>query len=350
MRTISSRTAKTTNRIGANHNLGVALLAITFLMPSILVCAAQACAQNNVAQTSTPKVEEYKIGPDDVLTITVADAPEFSGKFRVSETGVIQIPGTDGPVQAEGLSPLELSAALHKALVDSKQLRDPRVSVFVEEYHGRTITVMGAVTKPGVYPLNQRTTVLSALSMAGGTLPNSGSTVTVVRGPASAEATGEPEGSVKIIDIARLARGEAPLENNVEVRNGDVINVAAAELVYVVGAVTKPGGFAMTNPSAGVSAVQAVALAEGLSSLAAGHRAVIVRQSTSEGGRREIEVDLYQMMAGKQTDVVLAPNDILFVPASTTKRTLKVMGDIAMAAVNGVAIYGLGYRVGNGNL
>jgi polysaccharide biosynthesis/export protein len=325
-------------------------IALGLLFALNLVFPSSAFAQDNAAPASPPKIEEYKIGPGDILTVSVADAPEFGGKFRVSDTGAIEIAGTNGPVQAEGLTPLQLSEALRKALIDSKQLRDPRVSVFVEEYHGRNITVMGAVTKPGVYALNQRTTVLAALSIAGGTLPNSGNTVTVVRGPASAEATGEPVGSVKIIDIARLTRGEAPLDTNIEVRNGDVVNVSAAEMVYVVGAVTKPGGFVMSNPAAGVSAVQSVALAEGLTSLAAGHRAVIVRQSTSQGERKEIEVDLYQMMAGKQADVLLAPNDILFIPASNTKRTLKVMGDIAMAAINGVAIYGLGYRVGNGNL
>jgi polysaccharide export outer membrane protein len=294
-------------------------------------------------------MEEYKIGPGDILMITIAEAPEFSGKFRVSDTGFLEIAGTNGPIQAEGLTPLGLSAAVHKALVESKQLRDPRVNVFIEEYHGRTITVLGSVTKPGVYTLNRRTSVLDALSLAGGTLPNSGNTVTVVRGPASAEATGQPVGSVKIIEITRLTHGDAPFEN-IDVRNGDVLNVSAAELVYVVGAVKKPGGYVMSNPSSGVSVVQAVALAEGMTSLASGHKGVIVRQSTSQEGRKEIEVDLYQMMAGKQTDVVLAPNDILFVPESHAKKTLKVMGDIAMSAVNGVAIYGLGTRVGNGNL
>jgi polysaccharide export outer membrane protein len=306
-------------------------------------------AQSAGTPANLPTMEEYKIGPGDVLTVTVADAPEFSGKFRVTDTGLVEISGTNGPLQAQGLTPLELSAAIHKALVDSKQLRDPRVSVFIEEYHGRTITVLGSVSKPGVYTLNRRTTVLDALSLAGGPLPNSGNTVTVVRGAASAEATGELEGSVKIIDMSHLTRGDAPLEN-VDVRNGDVVNVSATDVVYVVGAVTKPGGFVMSNPSAGVSAVQAVALAEGLTRIASGHKGVIVRQSTSQEGRKEIEVDIYQMMAGKQADVLLAPNDILFVPESNTKKTLKVMGDIAMAAINGVAIYGLGYRVGNGNL
>jgi polysaccharide biosynthesis/export protein len=332
------------------HKPSKATLSLVLLLVFGMAWPANSFAQANAPQTtSVPAMEEYKIGPGDILTVTVADAPEFSGKFRVGDTGQLAIAGTDAPVRAEGLTALELAAALHKALVDSKQLRDPRVNVFIEEYHGRTINVTGSVTKPGVYSLNRRTTVLDAISLAGGVLPNGGNTVTVIRGDASAEATGQPVGSVKIIDIARITRGETPAEN-VDVRNGDVVNVSPAELVYVVGAVTKPGGFVMSNPSAGVSAVQALALAEGLGPLAAGHRGVIVRQSTSEQGRKEIEVDLYQMMAGKEADVILAPNDILFVPASNTKKTLKVMGDIAMAAVNGLAVYGLGYRVGNGNL
>jgi polysaccharide export outer membrane protein len=326
-----------------------------YLMPAFLTLVALAIgptysfSQALPSKPTIPAIEEYKIGPGDILSVTVVDAPEFGGKVRVSDTGVIQIVGASSSIQAEGLTSMELSSAIRKTLIDSNQLRDPRVSVFVEEYHGSTITVLGFVTKPAVYSLNHHTSVLEAISLAGGTLPNGGSTVTVVRGSASAEATGLPVGSVQIINIASLTRGDMP-DANIEVRNGDVVNVSPAEVVYVVGAVTKPGGFVMSNPSAGVSAVQAVALAEGLLPLAAGHRGLIVRQSTSQEGRREIVVDLDRIMAGKETDVLLAPNDILFVPQSGTKKTLKVLGDVAMATVNGLAIYGLGYRVGTGNL
>lgn len=294
-------------------------------------------------------VEEYKIGPDDVLQISVADAPEFGGKFRVSDAGFIEIARVATPIRAEGLSALELSHTIRTALIEAKQLRDPQVAVFVEEYHGRNVTVLGAVSKPAVYALQRRTTVVDAISMASGTLPSAGSTVTIMRGRASAEATGTQVGSVQIIDMSRLMKGEDS-GANVEVRNEDVINVSTAPIVYVVGAVSKPGGFAMNNPSDGISVVQAIALAEGLRSVAATHHAVIVRQSTSDQVRREIPVDLAQLMAGKETDIPLAPNDILYVPESGGKKTLKVMGDIAMAAVNGLAIYGLGYRVGTGSL
>lgn len=326
----------------------------TELLFCVLALMLLACRTGN-AQTTKPTNEdqganssglgEYKIGPDDVLQIAVADAPEFGGKFRVSDAGLIEIAGISTPVHAEGQSALELAHTIRDALIDAKQLRDPHVTVFVEEYNGRTITVLGAVNKSAVYSLQRKTTVLDAISMASGALPNAGSTVTIVRGRASAEATGTAVGSVQIIDMSRLVKGENTA-TNVEVRNEDVINVSSAQFVYVVGAVTKPGGFAMTNPSEGISVVQAVALAEGFRPVAATHRAVIVRQSTSYQGRREIPVDIAQMMAGKDTDLLLAPNDILYIPESGGKKTLKAMGDIAMAAVNGLAIYGLGYRVG----
>jgi len=329
--------------LNAARRRSIALIGLAILETTLITLSTN--AQTIPPGRASAAVEEYKIGPGDVLSVTVTDAPEFGGRFRVSDTGVIQIAGANEPVMAEGLTPIELSQSIQKALMEAKQLRNPKVNVFIEEYHGRTITVLGSVSKPSVYSLSRRTNVLEALSLAGGALPNSGNTVTVIRGPASAEATGTAVGSVQIIDVARLTRGE-DANANIEVRNGDVINVSPAQVVYVVGAVTKPGGFVLSNPSEGISVVQAVALAEGFKPVASRHQGLIIRQSTSQQGRREIPVDVERLMKGQETDIVLAPNDILYIPESGGKKTLKVMGDVAMAAVNGVAIYGLGYRVG----
>jgi polysaccharide export outer membrane protein len=313
-----------------------------------MILAGTANAQDSQVQTPSGApaagVEDYKIGPGDVLTVSVADAPEFGGKFRVSDNGMIEIAGVSAALKAEGQSATELAHTIHQALVDAKQLRDPHVGVFVDEYHGRTVTVLGAVTKPAVYPIERRTTVLEALSLAGGTIPNAGNTITVVRGAASAEAAGTAVGSVQILRMSDLMSG-TERSANFEVKNGDVVSVSAAQFVYVVGAVIKPGGYAMTDPTAGVSVVQAVALASGLNGVANTHHALVVRQSTSDHGRVEIPVDVGLMMAGKTTDVTLAPNDILFIPNSGTKQTLKVMEQFALAAATGITIYGLGYQL-----
>lgn len=301
-------------------------------------------AEVNAQPSPVAAADDYKIGENDVLLVTVSDAPEFGGRFRVTDTGVIEIPGVAAPIHAEGQTPIQLAHSIRQALMDAKQLRDPKVGVFVEEYRGRTITVLGAVSKPAVYPLQKRTTVMEALSLAGGALPNAGNTVTIVRGAASAEATGTKLGSVKLIDMSRLVNGK-DLSANVEVKNGDVVSVSAAEVVYVVGAVMKPGGFVLSNPAEGISVVQALALAEGFRPLAATHDGLLIRQSTSETARKEIPVDVAQMLRGKEADVLLGPNDILFIPDSGTKKTFKVMGDLALAVVSGAAIYGLGYKV-----
>jgi polysaccharide biosynthesis/export protein len=327
-------------RESASTQLGYILL---FCMCALQVIAMPSAAAASADQTGA--AQDYTIGPGDVLTITVIDAPEFGGKVRVGDSGVIQVVGLSQPVTAEGKSAAQLSGDIRQALVDANQLRDPQISVFVDEYHGRTVTVLGAVNKPAVYSLQRKTTLLEAISAAGGALPNSGNTATIVRGRASAEATESRPGSVQIVNLGRLAAGD-DLSANVEVRNGDIISVSAAQTVYVVGAVIKPGGFMLTNPEEGVSASQAVALAQGFTSVASTHRGLIVRQSTSDHARVEIPVDLAKMMDGQETDVLLAPNDILFVPDSGARKTLKVMGEIAMATVNGIAIYGVGYKIG----
>jgi polysaccharide biosynthesis/export protein len=296
-------------------------------------------------RTNGASVDEYKIGPGDVLAVTIVDAPELSARYRVSDSGFLQLPLLAKPIDADGQTPEQLAHTIHTALVDAKQLRDPKVNVFVEQFRGRTITVLGSVAKPSVYPLDRRTNVLEALSMAGGLLPNAGNVVTVIRGRASAEATNTPVGSVQILDLSKIVKGQDPGES-FEVRSGDTISVSTAAIVYVVGAVTKPGGYPMPDQSSGISVVQAVALAEGYTSIANLHHGLIVRQSSNDVARQEIPVDIAQFMTGKRTDVSLAPNDILYIPNSKAKETLKAMGDIAEASIIGISTYGIGYRIG----
>ncbi len=331
----------------------VRLLGISFLGLSLLAAspAISVHAQSDGAATANSKEnlrsveKDNSIGAGDIVTVSVADAPEWGGKFRVSDAGTIEMGGLSKPIQAEGSTSDELSRSIAQALIDAKQLRAPRINVFVEEYHGRTVTVLGAVLKPAVYPLQKRTTVLDALSMAGGALPGAGGTVTVIRGPASAEATGTAVGSAQIIDMSRIVSGGDP-SGNVQVRTGDVLNVSTARVVYVVGAVTKPGGFTLADPGAGLSVVRAVSMAEGFSPLASTRHALIIRQSTSNTSRQEVPVDVDQILSGKVADVVLAPDDILYIPESGSKKTVRAMGQVATSLVDGIAVYGVGYRIG----
>jgi polysaccharide biosynthesis/export protein len=305
--------------------------------------AQEVSSASSPARNSPVAPVDYKIGPGDLLSVSVMDAPEFGGKFRVSEQGMIDIPGLPAPIHAEDQSTSELSRSIRDALIAAKQLRDPKISILVDEYRGRTVSVLGSVSKPSVYPIQKHTTLLEALSLAGGALPGSGDTVTVVRGPATAEATGTEIGTVQFVQLSKLVNGQA---DNVEVRNGDVISVAAAQVVYVLGAVVKPGGFTMANPTAGVTVLQAISLAQGFNNVAATDRGLIIRNSTSSKMRQEIPVDIKDMQLGRVPDMSMTPDDILYIPNSGMKQSLKVLGDVAMSVANGVAIYGIGYRIG----
>ncbi|ABA58010.1 Polysaccharide export protein [Nitrosococcus oceani ATCC 19707] len=118
---------------------------------------------------SPQAVEEkngYRIGPSDLLQIDVFQVPELSRAVRVSAEGVISLP-LIGAIQVNNLTSQELEDLLGKRLRE-KYLQDPQVSVFIEEYVSQRVTVEGAVEKPGIYPIQGRTTLLQALASAEG--------------------------------------------------------------------------------------------------------------------------------------------------------------------------------------
>lgn len=307
--------------------------------------AGQGYAQQGSADLSGDPASalspDYHIGPDDVLSISVTDAPEFSGRFRVNQSGYLVMTSLPTPLKAAGLTPMELSNELRKALEDAKLYRDPTVNVFVEEYRSQSVTVVGAVTKPGLYPLQKRTTVIQAVSEAG-LLPTTGNRITLISAKPGSAGDGNGGQTTQTFELGKLMSGKDP-SVNVEVHDGDVINVATADVIYVVGAVTKPGGFVQQDRSSGVTALQAIALAEGFTSVAS-HNGLIIRRNPDGTARENIPIDLGKIMSGKQSDVQLTANDILFVPQSGAKQTLHIMGQVGMFAANGVAFYGLGYR------
>jgi polysaccharide biosynthesis/export protein len=199
---------------------------------------------------------------------------------------------------------------------------------------------LGAVAKPAVYPLQRPSSLLDVISLAGGLAPNAGNIVTVSR-----KKKGQEAQPVLSVDLAKVVRGLEP-NGDVAIQGGDVINVSTAPIVYVIGAVNKPGGFVMTDPGSGVSVLQAVALAEGLQSIAAPNRSMVLRRSQDGKTKQEFPIDISSVLHQKGTDQLLQPNDVLFVPESGSKKTLHAMGRAAEQGVVGVATYGLGLRVG----
>ena len=109
------------------------------------------------------EAQDYRLGPDDALKISVYREDELEREVRVSSDGYISFPLL-GKVKAEGLTVSELENSLTEGL--RKYLKKPQVTVYIEEYS--TITVSGQVEEPGAYPLKGKLTVIEAISLAGG--------------------------------------------------------------------------------------------------------------------------------------------------------------------------------------
>ena len=111
-------------------------------------------------------VSEYRVGPQDLLEITVFQVPDLSRTVRVNSSGEISLP-LIGTVRAGGLTIQQLEAELAKRLSE-KYLQNPQVTAFVKEFTSQRVTLEGSVAKPGIYPLTGRTTLLQAIALGGG--------------------------------------------------------------------------------------------------------------------------------------------------------------------------------------
>jgi polysaccharide export outer membrane protein len=296
-------------------------------------------------QHSLPsEATSYRIGPDDLLDVSVFDVPDLSRTVRVSAGGEISLPLL-GSVPVAGQTPQDLEESL-AAELRAHYMKDPQVTVFVKEMESHGVSVFGAVTKPGVYQIRGARSLIEVLSMAGGLADDAGDSVTIVRGggvnqTASVEAAvGDPApqaGLTTEVDIAGLLEGD-DAKSNVLVFPGDVVKVASAGTVYVVGEVHRPGGFAL-HANSSISVLQAISLAEGLTSTAARSQARVIRTDPVSGKRTEIALNLTKILSGKEADPQLEARDIVFVPNSAARSSLYRGGEALVQITTGIAIY-----------
>jgi polysaccharide export outer membrane protein len=289
-----------------------------------------------------PTVDESRIGPDDMLEITVFEAPELNHTLRVSANGEISIQLL-GEVRAAGLTPRQLELVLQE-LLRRTFMKDPHVGVFVRELQSHPVSVVGAVKRPGVFQIRGTKTVLELLSMAEGLADDAGDTVLVMRGasyPGASGSTTLPQqdgaGEIKEVNLKSLLESDDPAFN-IPVHPGDIVKVPRAGIVYVVGAVKKPGGFVLRS-NENISVLQALALAEGLTRTPSKSQARIIRTDQSTDKRIEIPVDLGKILASKAPDPPLQPKDIIFVPDSAAKSAFYRGAEAVLSTATGVAIY-----------
>ncbi len=317
--------------------LTISLLAIAVASS---VSAQQQANPNHVGGGATSinegsNLPVEKIGKDDLIGITVYDAPELTRTVRVDTDGDIRLPIVRQHIKAAGLYPAELEKAVTAALTDENVLVDPIVTVSVAEYRSRPISVSGAVKNPVTFQATGTVTLLDAISQAQGLTENAGSEILVSRQPSG---TNDKSATLtQRIPVRGLISAEDPTLN-LHLEGGEEIRVPEAGRIFVLGRVKKPGMFFITDGSES-SVMKALALSEGLDTFPS-HKAYIYRVEGGSGSRIEIPIELNKIMNHKSPDVPLLANDILYVPNATGAQAgLKVLEtSVGVVAVLGAAM------------
>jgi polysaccharide export outer membrane protein len=273
--------------------------------------------------------QRYRIGPGDVLDIKVFGKPQFNREgVRVDPRGRIRMPLIKDEIVAACRTETELEAAVTEAL--KEYVLDPQVTVQIKEYQSEPVAVLGAVRTPSRFQLQRRVRLLELLTFVNGPADNAGRTVQVVHtGPrlACENPTGGGADSSSPLDsyvLGATLRGEE--NSNPYVQPGDVVSIAVADQVYVIGNVVHPTAIALTEP---MTVSRAIAMAGGTSLDTKKNAIQIIRQAPGTTEKKEIVVDLEAINRHKAEDVVLMANDIIDVPASGGKRFLRsLMGAV----------------------
>lgn len=240
--------------------------------------------------------DNYVVGEEDVLRITIYDYPELTTTERVSGEGKITLP-LIGELKVAGLTTDQMAKKIAAKLSDGF-IVDPNVSVFVVEFRSKKTIVMGFVNKPGIYTLSGNTTLLELISLAGGLAKDAGDKATIKRNY-SGNTGGE---GLITVDLNKLIeQGDASL--NISLMDGDSVFIAKASIFYITGEVKKPDAY---RYSEGMTLIKAVTMAGGFTDKASPGRVRIIRK-----------VDKKEKVIQKaEMNEPVFPDDIIIVPES----------------------------------
>ena len=247
----------------------------------------------------------YVVGPSDTLAITVFEQPQLSGKFMVQPDGTFAFP-LIGRMKVGGLSVQAIENDMRERLARG-YLKNPQVSVTVDQYRSQQIFIIGEVKQPGSLQFTGTMTMVEALARVGSITDNAGAEALIVRQAPGAQPLdaaalkraqeGKDDGNVIRVNLQTLQTGV--LAENVTLRGGDTIFVPRAESVFISGHVGAPGAYGVRK---GMTVRQALALAGGVTDRGSTRRIQIVRKV--DGKERTIDVDLQQVVQPGDTIVV----------------------------------------------
>lgn len=285
---------------------------LTLIALTLSLVSAGTSATQDSGELRSDDANAYRVGPGDILEVDVYDDPDLSGLVTVQHSGDISFPLL-GDVVIEGLTVKEVQAKLVELLARD-YLVDPQVVVRVKEHRSQWVTLVGEVVRPGKYYLQGKKTMLDLLTEAGGFTTRASGEVIVSRLDqhqprlfASDDGGDDRDGAVRIF----LSPDQPPSEQkealSFPLKSGDIVTATSTQFFFISGEVKRPGSYPVT---AGLTVLQAVSVAGGLSKFGAKGKVEILRK-TSDGNTERIKVDLEDIENGKKPDVPLRAEDII---------------------------------------
>lgn len=254
-----------------------------------------------------PAAADYDVGPEDVLEIRVADEPDLSGEYPVSEEGAIVYPLL-GAVTVKGKQITEITTLIRTRLA-ADYLVSPQVAIYIKEYGSKKVTILGDVPSPGFYTLKKDRSVLSVLADAGLPLSEGDRKIIITRAP-----TGNKKAEPMVPIVLSLEKLQSPWHTTEEIvlSAGDRIFVKSDTegKVFVQGKVKRPGTIVLR---AGMTLMEAINQAGGMAEFGSLKGVRVVRES--EEGADVLTLDLNAVLEGdRSNDIPLEDGDIIIVP------------------------------------
>ena len=272
-----------------------------------------AVADNNI------NFDDYLIGPSNLLDIKVTQDPNLSRTLRVDARGEITLPLL-GVLHAEGLTPKELEQKIAMGL-QKNYIKNPDVIVFVREYTNLKINIQGQVSRPGIYNMLGKPTLLESISMAGGlTEKANAASIKIVRAQSN-----KSEQTNVVTDIYDYEAIKSATVSDPAVANGDIIFVNEAVPIIVEGAVLKPG---VIYPKPNSTLLQIISLAGGLRELGDSTK-ILVYSPETKTGRDSRVFNIERIREGKDPDPQLIAGNVVVVEESGSRALMYGIGRFA---------------------
>jgi len=276
--------------------------------------------------TITPEgISKLKLMPGSMINVHVFEETDLDGAYRIDDNGDISIPMA-GSIHVESLSLREAETAVRAKLISAGVLNDPHVVVNIADYGAQYVTVMGEVATPGRIAVLTPRKLRDILALAGGTTAVAGDEITIHRAD-------QPDQKAEMVHYTRNNSGGPELDT--VINPGDSITVKRAGIVYVLGAVYRPGGFIMQE-SGSLNVAEALSLASGTSPEAAIGNIKVLRKN-DDGTWLFFDVPLSKIQKGKAIPMALQSEDIVYVPPSLLKEVAinakAIAGGIGQALV-----------------